>query len=249
MSTSSNLNRGSRHEAAKLERDWGETSGAGATHVQIPLFPLRTVLFPGMALPLRIFEERYKTMVRELLDSGGVFGVLLIREGEEAGGGATPYAIGTTARIEHCARLEGGRFALTARGEKRFRLLRMLPARPYPYGEIEVLEEEPPVQTTHLTLAMETVRTTFPAYFRLALSLTDQWAQSLKLPSDPHKLVDFIAPWVQIDEEAKQRLFEIVPADERVAHLAEVLDELLERTREQVIDYRRRKFLSVSALN
>ena len=62
----------------------------GRHHVQIPLFPLRTVLFPGMVLPLRIFEERYKTMVRELLDTGGVFGVLLIREGEEVGGGAKP---------------------------------------------------------------------------------------------------------------------------------------------------------------
>jgi hypothetical protein len=217
--------------------------------VQIPLFPLRTVLFPGMALPLRIFEERYKTMVRELLDSGGVFGVLLIREGEEVGGGATPYTIGTIARIEQCVPMDGGRFALTARGQKRFRLLRILPARPYPFGEIEVLEEEPSVPSKPLALATETVRTTFPAYFRLALSLTDQWAQSLKLPNDPHKLVDFIGPWLQVDEEAKQRLLEIVPADERVAHLAEVLDELLERTREQVTDYRRRKFLGLGAVN
>ena len=56
------------------------TSRGGS--VELPLFPLRTVLFPGMELPLRIFEERYRVMIRELLDSGGEFGVLLIREGE-----------------------------------------------------------------------------------------------------------------------------------------------------------------------
>ena len=65
--------------------------------MEIPVFPLRTVLFPGMALPLRIFEERYRVMVSELLESGGVFGVLLIKEGEEVGGRAKPFTVGTTA--------------------------------------------------------------------------------------------------------------------------------------------------------
>ena len=60
---------------------------ARVAFVEIPLFPLRTVLFPGMPLPLQIFEERYKAMTRELLDRGGEFGVLLIRQGSEVGGG------------------------------------------------------------------------------------------------------------------------------------------------------------------
>jgi Lon protease-like protein len=202
-----------------------------------------------MALPLRIFEERYRVMVAELLATGGDFGVVLIREGPEVGEGAVPHSFGTLATIEQCHELEGGRFALTARGKRRFRLLSMLPPRPYPYGEIELITDDEPDGSPQLQRAMETVRTTFPVYFRLALSLTDQWAQGSRLPTRPHALVDYIAPWLQVDEEVKQRLLEPEPAAERVAQLAEVLDELLARTREEVEEYRRRKFSGPSAEN
>ncbi|MBK9613478.1 LON peptidase substrate-binding domain-containing protein [Candidatus Amarobacter glycogenicus] len=215
----------------------------------MPLFPLRTVLFPGMPLPLRIFEDRYKTMVRELLASGREFGVILIREGQEVGGGARPHRVGTLARIEDATELPGGRFAIDTRGTRRFRLQRMLRPRPYPYGEIEIIEEPSPANTPQLQHAMETVRTTFPLYFRLALSLSDQWAQALKLPVRPHELVDFIAPWLQLDEEPKQRLLELEAAQDRVAHLAEVLDDLLLRTREEVEDHRRTKYRAIGSGN
>lgn len=217
--------------------------------MEIPLFPLRTVLFPGMPLPLRIFEERYRIMTRELLASGSPFGVLLIKEGREVGGGAIPHTVGTIAVIEQAEEVEGGRFNIAARGRQRFRLVRMLEPRPYPYGEIELIDDEVPEGDRRVAGAVETVRTTFPAYFRLALSLTDQWARGMKLPHDPHELVDFLAPWLKVDEEVKQRLLEIEPAADRVAYLAEVLDELLERTREEVLDHRRRKFAGFGAMN
>jgi Lon protease-like protein len=202
-----------------------------------------------MPLPLRIFEERYRIMVSQLLESGEEFGVVLIREGNEVGGGARPHEVGTLARIEQCEELQGGRYALTARGTRRFRILKMLPPRPYPFGEIEEIDDSPAPQTPQLVHAMETVRTTFPLYFRLALSLTDQWAQTLKLPTKPHQLVNFLAPWLQIEEETKQRLLEIEAPGDRVAHLAEVLDDLLLRTREEVDAHRRRKFGALGAAN
>jgi len=217
--------------------------------VEIPLFPLRTVLFPGMPLPLQIFEERYRTMTRELLESGGRFGVLLIREGNEVGGGAFPHAVGTTAAIEESRELPNGRYALTARGAQRFRLVRMLAPRPYPYGEVEIIDDRGWDEGPKLESAMETVRATFPAYFRLALALTDQWAKGMKLPPRPHELVNFLAPWIQVDEAVKQRLLEIEPAAERVAQLAEVLDDLLGRTREAVAEHHRQKFGGLGATN
>ena len=125
----------------------------------------------------------------------------------------------------------------------------MLEPRPYPYGEIEIIRDEPAAPSVHLQRAIETVRATFPTYFRLALSLTDQWAQGMKLPAGAHELVNFLAPWVQAEEEAKQRLLEIEPAEERVAQLAELLDDLLTRTREEVEEYRRRKFSGPSVEN
>ncbi len=217
--------------------------------LEIPLFPLRTVLFPGMQLPLRIFEERYRLMTRELLASEGVFGVLLIKQGSEVGGGAVPYDVGTTAAIEDCRELEGGRFALSARGKRRFRLLRLLDPRPYPRGEVELIVDRPDPADPRLQEAMETVRATFPAYFRLALALTDQWARGLTLPPDPHRLVNFLAPMLQVEEETKQRLLATETAADRVALLAEILDELIERTQEEAAGYRRRKFDGFGAKN
>lgn len=217
--------------------------------MELPLFPLRTVLFPGMPLPLRIFEERYRIMTRELLASEGGFGVLLIREGHEVGGGAIPHEIGTTARIEEAEEVEGGRFVLQARGEQRFRLVRMLEPRPYPYGEVELIDDTRWEDAPPLRSALETVRATFPAYFRLALSLSDQWARGMKLPANPHDLVNFLAPWLQTDEDVKQRLLEIEGAAARVGQLAEVLDELLAKTREAVDEHRRRKFTGLGSQN
>jgi Lon protease-like protein len=217
--------------------------------LEIPLFPLQTVLFPGGQLPLVIFEERYKTMTRELLQSGGVFGVLLIKRGREVGGSAVPHTIGTTATIEDVEELEDGRFRIQARGQRRFRLVRSLPPRPYPYGEIEYIIDQVEEGDVQLARALETVRTVFPSYFRLAFSLTGQWALPPELPQAPHRLVDRIAPWLQVEESVKQRLLEIVPAAERVAYLAEVLDDLMTRTQAEVIDYRRRKFHGFGAQN
>ena len=211
--------------------------------MELPLFPLRTVLFPGMPLPLQIFEQRYRVMTRELLESGGEFGVLLIREGREVGGGAVPFTVGTTAYIEKSQELPDGRFILAARGRGRFRLVRMLDPRPYPYGEVsyiydDIWDERDP----RLVSALETVRTTFPTYFRMALSLSDQWASGMKLPQSPHDLVNFLSPWIQVDEQVKQRLLEIEPAPDRVAQLAEVLDDLLTRTRGEVEEHQREKW-------
>ncbi|MDZ7729499.1 MAG: LON peptidase substrate-binding domain-containing protein [Dehalococcoidia bacterium] len=219
------------------------------TRKEMPLFPLQTVLFPGAPLPLVIFEERYKVMLQELLDSGGEFGVVLIRQGREVGGDAEPFDVGTLARIEQCDEVEGGRYRVQARGLRRFRLLNMLPARPYPYGEIELLDDSTYTEEERLFRAVETVRTVFPLYFKMALMLTDQWARGITLPESPHRLVNFLAPWLQVDEEVKQRLLELDSAADRVGYLAEVLDELVERTRDEVEEYRLRKWATLGVMS
>ena len=187
-------------------------------------------------------------MARELLERGGVFGVVLIKHGNEVGGGAVPHDYGTTAVIEEAEETTGGRIRLHARGVHRFRLVRSLPPRPYPFGEVEILEDDGAMSSVELRAA-ETVRTMFPNYFRLAFSLTEQWARTPELPPGGHSLVDFVMRWVQTDEEVKQRILEIEPAGERLAALAELLDDLLARLRIQVEQYRRRKFGGFGAQN
>lgn len=90
--------------------------------MKVPLFPLRTVLYPGGPLPLRIFETRYLDMVSGCLKSDTPFGVVLIREGHETGP-ATTYDIGTLARITDWYQGSDGLLGVTAVGENRFRLL------------------------------------------------------------------------------------------------------------------------------
>ncbi len=90
---------------------------------EIPLFPLGTVLFPGGPLPLRIFETRYIDLVRRCLRDGSGFGVVLIREGVEAGGPAVTFDVGTYARIVDFSQQPDGLLGIRAEGERRFRIL------------------------------------------------------------------------------------------------------------------------------
>ncbi len=89
----------------------------------IPLFPLNTVLFPGGRLALRIFETRYVDMVRDCMRAASGFGVVLIREGAEAGGPAQTFEVGTLARIVDFDQLDQGLLGITAVGERRFRVV------------------------------------------------------------------------------------------------------------------------------
>lgn len=87
---------------------------------EIPLFPLRSVLFPGAHLPLRIFEQRYLQMIRDCARNDSGFGVCLIREGEEAVAPVKPAEIGTHARIVDWYTLEDGLLGISAVGTVRF---------------------------------------------------------------------------------------------------------------------------------
>jgi len=89
---------------------------------ELPLFPLRTVLFPGGLLPLRIFEPRYVDMVGRCMSDGGEFGVVLITRGEESGAIAAVADVGTSARIVDFNTLPDGLLGLMCRGARRFRL-------------------------------------------------------------------------------------------------------------------------------
>jgi Lon protease-like protein len=117
--------------------------------MQIPLFPLHTVLAPGIALPLHIFEERYRIMVRRCLDGSSPFGVVLIREGSELvrSGGEQSLSIagvGTFAEIREASRYTDGRFDLLAVGTSRF-LVREVrtDVEPYLVAEVDPYPDQP----------------------------------------------------------------------------------------------------------
>ncbi len=93
------------------------------TTLDIPIFPLGTVLYPDGGLPLRIFEQRYVDMTKACIGNDTEFGVCLILDGREAGVPAVPHAVGCTARIEHWEVPSPGLFTLRTRGETVFRIV------------------------------------------------------------------------------------------------------------------------------
>ena len=113
--------------------------------MEVPLFPLNTVLFPGGPLPLRIFEPRYLDMISSCVSTDTPFGVLLIREGAEAGFAST-HDIGTLARVIDWYQGSDGLLGVTAIGEQRFRLVSSH-RKPdgLNVGEVELLEDEAPM--------------------------------------------------------------------------------------------------------
>ena len=103
---------------------------------KLDLFPLSTVLFPGMPLPLRIFEPRYHRMMAACLEDEQIFGVCLIKEGTEVGPPAIPHSIGTAARILEHRSLPDGQLVLVGQGVARFRIQRLVQEQPFIKAEV-----------------------------------------------------------------------------------------------------------------
>jgi Lon protease-like protein len=190
----------------------------------IPLFPLNVVLFPDGPLPLRIFETRYLDMVRRCMREGQGFGVVLIRDGQEAGGPAQTRDVGTLAKIVDFDQLPDGLLGLTCVGDKRFRIhSRRRQADGLNIGEVEWLPAAPtvPVPPQHGRLA-ELLGTVLPqlgeVYSGIEMHLDDAaWvghrlAEILPIAlgdkqiclelDDPLRRLDVLAPFIQIENAA-----------------------------------------------
>src|SRR5206468_6831457 len=113
--------------------------------MEIPLFPLHTVLCPGIVVPLHIFEERYQALTRHCLDTGAPFGIVLIRDGREVGAGRTLALAGVGALVEirQAGRYPDGRYDLLAAATGRFAIDSVNPERaPYLVADVTPLDDE-----------------------------------------------------------------------------------------------------------
>jgi Lon protease-like protein len=186
----------------------------------LALFPLNTVLFPNMLLPLHIFEERYKVMINTCLAQEKPFGVVLIYSGTEVGGTAIPHSVGTIAQIVNWERLSDGRVNILAVGARRFRITEYVKSDlPYLLGSIETWDDEP-VDAPYLEELVSEVRHNFTDYLTLLMSLADRvmTASQFELPGDPTILSYHIATNLQVDISEKQDLLEEPSAVARLEH-------------------------------
>lgn len=213
---------------------------------RLPLFPLSAALFPGLVLPLNIFEERYRALVRDLLalpeDAPRRFGVVAIKNGQEvaptgqeghdlgpaAGLGEDPFAalhgFGCVADAAGISEREDGGFELVATGTVRFRLLSVEASGDYLTGEIEEIPDE--AGTGAGALAPEVTRA-FRTYQKKLAGSRERTLAAQEFPDDPTVLSYLVAAAMISETAAKQRLLE---APDAAARLTEELKLLRRET-------------------
>ncbi len=174
--------------------------------VDIPLFPLNTVLFPGGPLSLRIFERRYLDLVRDCTRNGSGFGVCLILQGREAGEPSVPAAVGTFARIVDFYTLDDGLLGIRASGSERFRVERSrVRDNGLAHGEVRFWPDEPTIVV--------------PPEYALLATILDRLLEKLETTFERSRLDD--ASWVGF------RLAEALPLENRERqHLLQMTDPL-----------------------
>ena len=175
----------------------------------LPLFPLGTVLYPGLLLPLHVFEERYRQLVRDLLagPEPRTFGVIAIREGRETGpnGILTLHEVGCTATVRQVTELDDGRYDLVTVGTQRFLLTGTDDTRPYLQGQVELLGEETGDESGAV-LAARSVQDAFRTYLGALAERGVTQVSVPELPDDPILLSYLVAASMVIELRDKQAL-------------------------------------------
>jgi uncharacterized protein len=207
------------HEDADTNEP-GESGQSKVRRMWMPLFPLHVVLFPGALLPLHVFEERYRAMMRVVLDGEKRFGVVAIRAGAEVGGHAETYDVGCLASIDRVATHDDGRLELVAFGTERFRVTQRLEDDPYPQAEIETIGEP---TGEGLASSEEAARAAFKVYLDALAAITGaEVPPDVTLPAD-HVVCSYaISAVLQVDLPIRQRLLEIEDAATRLKAIATI---------------------------
>jgi Lon protease-like protein len=182
----------------------------------IPLFPLNVVLMPGTPLPLHIFEERYKQMVNECLDSETEFGMILADEGGTR-------RVGCTARIvELVQRYDDGRMLILVEGSQRFRLKNIFTGQPYYVGEIEYLEDGPEEDVS--ALAEECV-----ALLERVIEAATEGSVGIEIEPPYRNLSFAIAGRIEFDLDTRQEILELLTEKGRLEKVKELLTEAADK--------------------
>ena len=178
---------------------------------KLPLFPLGSVLYPGLVLPLHIFEDRYRQLVADLLEGPEPrqFGVVAIRYGRETGidGVSALYETGCTAELQRVEPYEDGRFDLVTVGAQRFRLLDLGDQAPYFTGDVEWLPEEVGDEA-EAGLVLTAVQQSFRSYLALIAERGGAHVTIPEMPDEPMLMSYLVAAAIVVDLPVKQGLLE-----------------------------------------
>lgn len=190
----------------------------------LPLFPLpEVVLFPGMSLPLHVFEDRYKEMISLCLKNDKKFGAVLLEDDLCA-------EIGTVAVINEVEKLEDGEMNLMVEGKHRFKILNLVSEEPYYVAEIQEYEDSQKTIDESIKKTLKQIK----ELSTKALALYDEVSEeelskTLKLPDDPNELLFLVAGNLTCSYEEKQNLLESRSIKERAKKVLSLLKEEIER--------------------
>ncbi len=183
--------------------------------MRLPLFPLNTVLFPGMPISLHIFEERYKLMISRCIKDQQPFGVVLIESGAEvegAGPDAKPHAVGCSALITRVQPVGFGRMNIVALGQERFIIHTLHNDEAYITADVE-LHPLPVTNADALATAIDYLRPWLERYLHILQDADDVEFDLDQLPQDETALAYLAASLLKTSMTDKQALLESVNAE------------------------------------
>ncbi|MGC9318295.1 MAG: LON peptidase substrate-binding domain-containing protein [Armatimonadota bacterium] len=181
----------------------------------LPVMPLKSVLFPGSPTTLHIHEQRYREMLDECVEGDGVFGVALLRAGQEVGGPSIPHDVGTIAHIAEVTRLHDGSSVVLAQGGRRFRIDVILQAMPIIRADVRLLEESDDLAEADQDLE-SMVRERLGRLMRLVMRTMGADHPRPELPDDPVALSYAVAANLQAPLKVQQELLEARSVTDRL---------------------------------
>lgn len=169
----------------------------------LDLFPLNATVFPHQKLPLKIFEPRYLELIESCYEERCAFGVCLIKEGNEVGAPAIPLEIGTSVVIEEFSKVSDNLFHIIAKGEKRFRIERIIQEQPHIKADVAWLDRSIP---------------DFPGDYSTLRKISKELLnENYKIPENDNELFGFLGALISINPIKKQKILEkpyneVIPA-------------------------------------
>lgn len=198
------------------------TKRASVMPTTIPLFPLNTVLFPGMPLPLRVFEERYLRMLEDQRDADPIFGVVLIKSGRESGSIPEVHMTGTGASLASDRHRMSKRSNIVVTGGSRFRIYDLDWTRQYGLASIEYINEPAP-DPSEIEGVLRSTKDLLRRYVRGITRLTGRRFDHVRLPVDPVACSWELAARLPLHSWERQSLLEQPATADRLATLRYVL--------------------------
>jgi len=190
----------------------------------LPLFPLGTVLFPGMAIPMHVFEERYRRLLADRHQTNPAFGIVLLRSGRDTDstGKQDVYSVGTAARILSRRRLGGGRYDLVVEGTSRFTIQSINWDLGYGLATVS-WRDEPLGDPARAHAALARTAAAFDRYLNAVTTVATRPIEGLRMSSDPLSASYDLAARLTIPTWERQQLLEAEDAARRLALLGQLI--------------------------